>query len=325
MPRFTDRQMLTELLLESYALYRHVEYKSRIRTEILSIDDSEESTSESEDEEPPYRMSTTMVKCIQSIHAKRYLEKRVEIPKSSETLHIILTVYKMTHPDLFRSYLRISPQTFDALLIAIHDDPIFHNNSQNEQAPVAIQLAVALYRFGHFGNAASLVKVGVWAGIGWGTADLYTRRVMAAVCCDRFRKSAIRWPNDEEIQEASDWVASQSCPAWGAGYLMVDGTPAVLHCRPGFYGNSFYDRKQKYSLNVQIVNTPDLRIRDYAIGLPGSQHDSTAWKDTRVYSAHATLLREGDFIWGDSAYPISSWVCAPYKASVVLNLQFVKH
>jgi hypothetical protein len=73
-------------------------------------------------------------------------------------------------------------------LSKISDDPIFFNNSNNPQMPVEDQLAIALYRFGHEGNAASLQSVANWAGVGKGTITLCTRCVMVAVPKDRLRQ-----------------------------------------------------------------------------------------------------------------------------------------
>ncbi|KAI5884959.1 uncharacterized protein SCHCODRAFT_01110332, partial [Schizophyllum commune H4-8] len=36
------------------------------------------------------------------------------------------------------------------------------------------------------------------------------------------------------------------------GWLTVDGTLVPLYCRPGHFGNTFYNRKSNYSLNVQV-------------------------------------------------------------------------
>jgi DDE superfamily endonuclease len=66
-------------------------------------------------------------------------------------------------------------------------------------------------------------------------------------------------------------------------------------------------------LKLQLVSTPDLHIIDYGVGLPGSQHDATAWAATRVPQEHDVLLEEGEFVWGDSAYPLKKWCQAPYK------------
>jgi hypothetical protein len=110
---------------------------------------------------------------------------------------------------------------------------------------------------------------------------------------------------------------------------MVDGTLVPLFMRPGFFGNTWFDRKSNYSMNVQvcgsdnyyhiltywfqIISTPDLQIIDYGVGLPGSQHDSTAWVETRIPIEHERLLGHDEWAWGDSAYPLKKWCQAPYK------------
>ncbi|KAF8590622.1 hypothetical protein K439DRAFT_1329778, partial [Ramaria rubella] len=215
------------------------------------------------------------------------------------------------------SLLRILPSTFDALLSKIEHHPVFQNNSDNQQIPVISQLAVVLYRFGHFGNAASMQKVGPWAGLRYGTVDKCTQRVMKAVCDESFRRVVMRWLNEHQKEEASRWVESQSCPGWCGGWLMVNGTLVPLFSRPGFYGNSWYDRKSNYSLNVQLISMPDLRIINYGVGLPGSQHDATVWKGTRIPREHDTLLGRDEWVWADTAYPLQRWCQAPYKKYVL--------
>ncbi|KIJ47696.1 hypothetical protein M422DRAFT_248702 [Sphaerobolus stellatus SS14] len=64
---------------------------------------------------------------------------------------------------------------------------------------------------------------------------------------------------------------------------------------------------------LKIINTPDLRIIDYGVGLPGSQHDATAWKQTRIPQEHGVLLEKGEWVWADTAYPLQPWCQAPYK------------
>jgi len=70
----------------------------------------------------------------------------------------------------------------------------------------ASQLAIALYRFGHFGNAASALKVALWAGIGYGTVDRITKCVMVAICREEFRHAALHWPDGREKEAAKEWV-----------------------------------------------------------------------------------------------------------------------
>jgi hypothetical protein len=67
----------------------------------------------------------------------------------------------------------------------------------------------------------------------------------------------------------------------------------------------------------KIVSTPDLRIVDYSVGLPGSQHDATAFAETRIYKEREVLLGEDEWMWADTAYPLHGWCQAPYKVYVL--------
>ncbi|THU89738.1 hypothetical protein K435DRAFT_865005 [Dendrothele bispora CBS 962.96] len=107
----------------------------------------------------------------------RYEVEREPIDKPPVAFlqHLLLRL-KHGHPDLFWHDLCVTPQTFDSLVAAIEDDEVFMSRSElSPQAPVEEQLAVALYRFGHDGNASGLQSVANWSGLGKGTVHLYTR------------------------------------------------------------------------------------------------------------------------------------------------------
>lgn len=65
-----------------------------------------------------------------------------------------------------------------------------------------------------------------------------------------------------------------------------------------------------------------MRIFDIVVGLPGSVHDASAWKMSAIYRNNEAYLAPGEWIWADSAYPISDWVVAPYKMYVLLFYSF---
>lgn len=92
---------------------------------------------------------------IMKMYSTRYEEPR-DVPRSRPPpqIHHCLEVTKAENPEEFREILRVTPLTFDKLVEKIENDPIFFNNSNNPQLPVEQQLAIALYRFGHDGNAA---------------------------------------------------------------------------------------------------------------------------------------------------------------------------
>ncbi|EEB95596.1 hypothetical protein MPER_05407, partial [Moniliophthora perniciosa FA553] len=182
-----------------------------------------------------------------------------------------LNVKKHHYPDSFREDLRVSPTTFDRLVDILQDDMVFRNDSSNEQLPVEQQVAVALYRFGHYGNAASLKKVAEWAGLGKGTVTKCTRRVMSAILQPSFKDRYVRMPTDEEKEEAKRWVAQASCEAWRDGWCLVDGTLIKLFARPHWYGESYYDRKCNYSLNSQGTQEAHMTRR---LGIHTTQADT---------------------------------------------------
>lgn len=69
----------------------------------------------------------------------------------------------------------------------------------------------------------------------------------------------------------------------------------------------------------QVVNLPDLTIVDFSYGHVGSTHDATAWRDTRLMNEQETLMEAGEFIWADSAYPVSSYTFTSIRQIAITN------
>lgn len=350
MPRISEHQWIEKILVEAFvidSLAREEDFLMHVDTDSSdsSSPDSSDSANDSDLSSKSDQMSDSsgwstesedllldhVIESLEVLYGKHYMEERRDIPKTPVNLSLLLSDWKDSFPDIFRSYTGLTPQCFDDLLHIIQDHPSFHNDSNNPQMDVDHQLAIALYHFRHYGNAASTMKVALWAGVGYGTVRNVTMRVMRACCDERFRMASMPWCNAEEIERAKAWVEACSCPAWRDGWLMVDGTLVPIYQRPHYFGNAYFDRKSNYSLNLQvcaptilfiniepafmlqIISTPDLHIVDYALGLPGSQHDATAWKETWFPHEHHWLLQGNDFVWADSAYPVRSWCQAPYK------------
>ncbi|KAF8145498.1 hypothetical protein K438DRAFT_1629966, partial [Mycena galopus ATCC 62051] len=120
----------------------------------------------------------------------------------------------------------------------ISDDAFFTNDLQNSQMPIENQLTITLFCVGRSGNAAGLQKVANWAGIGKGTVTLATRRVMTAVL-----QEAVCMPTSSE---------THSCKGWCNGWCLVDGSLVPLFDRWYWFGESYFDCKCNYSLNIQV-------------------------------------------------------------------------
>jgi hypothetical protein len=142
---------------------------------------------------------------------------------------------------------------FDCLVDHIKDNHIFHSNSFNQQAPVIIQLSIALYQFGHFDNASLVEQVAQWAGCSAGFVVKCTQHIIIALT--RLRDEAFR-VTEAMKAAAKAWVAFASCLAWRNGWCMADSILVPLS-EPGHHREAYYDHKDNYSLNV-LVSTEDL-------------------------------------------------------------------
>ncbi|KAF8294149.1 hypothetical protein DL93DRAFT_2127591 [Clavulina sp. PMI_390] len=278
--------------------------------------DAEPPDSDDDDEElASFRLYAlaifTSAATLEFIQNQRVLFPNPPVPKNSQLL-MLLNDFSANHSVRFRANLRMEPTTFDHILSLINDDPVFQNNSNITQIDPRYQLAIALYRFGHYGNAASVQQVAQWAGCSEGLVVLSTYRVMTALL--RLSEHAMASPTDAEIARSKAFVAKASCAAWRDGYCMVDGTLIPLAFKPGWFGPVFFDRKSNYSLNVQIVNLANYLIIDFVVGPCGSVHDASAFTHSAVHQDPNTFFRQGEWVWADSAYALLSWCAHQIRA-----------
>jgi hypothetical protein len=206
-----------------------------------------------EDNGPVWRgLGTCICNKINKQYAHQYQERCAPLSHPPPALPHILTIYKANHPDHFCHYLRVSPTTFDCILGAIEDNPVFVGH-HHDQMLVANQLGLVLYWLGHNSNAVSLANVAIWAGMGKGTVLLVTWHVLTALTRCTVLLNALHWPMQEEIEEAKQWVEDAlRCPEFCDGWCMVDGTLVPLYSQPHWYGKAYFDCKCNYSMSFQV-------------------------------------------------------------------------
>ncbi|KAG8756787.1 hypothetical protein FRC11_005002 [Ceratobasidium sp. 423] len=256
----TEHRAATELLVQAYFEQSIHEAQSSDLTSIinnllpkhiensdldlnLDLDDGSNlanslSNSNSEPDMPPHEpiqlggsaldSGQTLLEALILLHSSQYLNECIPILKSGDQLCMTLHKWHYSRPEIFWGNVWVDPTTFNALVHAIQDDPVFHNNSNNAQIPVEEQVTVALYHLGHYGNAVGIQAVGLWAGWGVGTVDLVTHRFFVTICQPTFFQVAVSWPSEDDQEKAHQWVEDQTCPDWCNGWLMVDGTLVVL-------------------------------------------------------------------------------------------------
>ncbi|KAG2342246.1 hypothetical protein BDR05DRAFT_1027075 [Suillus weaverae] len=225
----------------------------------------------------------------------------------------LLDHFTSHRPQLFQKKLCVSPEIFDDILNEISDDPIFHNQSNNPQLVITIQLAIFLNHAGHYGNAISSADVCQWAGVSIGSVTNCTNHLMIAL---------LFFPtlNSDDAGHSWKYVQDHTCPEWRNGILTADGSLINLCDKPGLYGETFYSRKSQYSLNCQVVlMIHNLAIVDYAISHTSSAHDAYAFQSTHIYHHHTTLFGDHHWIWADSAYLLEPW-CITLSRSLSMGL-----
>ncbi|KAE8988112.1 hypothetical protein PR002_g21859 [Phytophthora rubi] len=113
---------------------------------------------------------------LQLVESSRYLVDRERIDSCTQfNAEIFMASYPTSR---FRQRTRMDKSSFERVVNKIKDNPVFYNDSPCSQAPVWMQLAVALDRFGNYGSGASLSRSQELWGIGKGTVDDYTDRVV---------------------------------------------------------------------------------------------------------------------------------------------------
>ncbi|KAF8980234.1 hypothetical protein BDQ17DRAFT_1439032 [Cyathus striatus] len=138
MPHITEHQQHERALIEAFMVATVAEEEAQL----LNLSSSESSSSST------------------SSSAKEWSTSASDSSNSSIPFHIL---------DPLPDHIIHALEEF--LVMILQDHAIFQNNSSCEQMPVEQQVAITLYRFHHYGNAASAMKVALWAGVSYGTVQ----------------------------------------------------------------------------------------------------------------------------------------------------------
>lgn len=120
-----------------------------------------------------------------------------------------------------------------------------------------------------------------------------------------------------KLKELSSDFALDSDMVFNGCIGAIDGLAVRIKCPtevrdPGNY----FCRKNFYALNVQAICDRNKRCLWISPGHQGASHDSFAWSETKLYDLlqemKDNLKEHGLFFVGDSAYPMSAFLLAPY-------------
>ena len=214
---------------------------------------------------------------------------------------------------MFHRHFRFSKHGFEELLKMVA--PILtHPTRRGGGLDPAIQLQAGL---NHLAGRQFQRTTGLTYGASQNNARECLIRVVDAIIT--LKDHYIYMPNAREKKETSDFCFAKKGLrgfAWG-----IDGTHCFFVKEPkGLPANvdsqRFYSRKQRYSINVQVVGNEN-RICDIDCRWPGGTHDSNIY-----HFSEARQHMESQITYkcaGDSGYAISQIMVKPYTTAEALN------
>ena len=146
--------------------------------------------------------------------------------------------------------------------------------------------------------------------MGYGTADLYRRRVTTAI--RGLRSEYIQWPNGREREQISTAIKDKFDFPHCVG--IADGTLFPLAFEPHTEDAPDYSgRKYGYSLTVMIICDHQRRIGHYLAGYPGSAHDNRVFKATKMSMEPKKYFDPMQYLIGDSAFENQPFMVSAFK------------
>jgi hypothetical protein len=295
--------------------YKQKELQQLIESKLVENILDEDFTDSDEEE-----ISEIFILSLLALNEARYLEPRIyNVAKSQYWYNNILPSYNDIR---FKKIMRMLPENFKALVNNLIDHPIFQSNNAKQQAPVELQLAVFLRRLG---SKEDVFSVCSRYGIAEGTVLLFCKRIMKAIIS--LKKKYIKWPTEHAREFVHDGFKSIG----GIEDIIgaVDGTHFILQNAPQKDKYLYFTRKKRYALHCQGIVDHRGIFTSYDIGWPGSVHDAKVYRNSSFYSNRLSLIKDNDFLIGDSAYPLSPFLIKlfsnPNRNQAEFNRIFSSH
>ena len=214
---------------------------------------------------------------------------------------------------LSRVYGR-SPFTGDLInvihpTLRTHARPAFSHHRGGAQLNLELQLAITLFRLGHYGNACSVDAVADLFGVSVGAVIKSTRRVVKVLA--GAAPQHIRWPNAQRRAALSAFGAEKHGFEQCIG--ATDGTTFPLAYQPALQPWTYFDRKQRYSLNGLITCNWDRYITNVVLGCTGAAPDTFVQSTAEWHRRPNIFFTAGQFLLGDKGMLYSRYVIGPFK------------
>ncbi|GBG90090.1 hypothetical protein CBR_g50183 [Chara braunii] len=220
--------------------------------------------------------------------------------------------------DYYRDKLRMSRALFNQIVAACAAHVEKKVTHYRTPIPPEQVIAFALYRWA----SGETYESGTSAfGIGRAIGLQVVRDVTSALL--KAYSDAIKWPVGRRRAQILRGFREKGFPnCFGA----IDCTHIFIDKPSNAPSENYYDKKQKFSVQAQVVVVLDLRVIDVHVGYPGSVHNvrvlynSQLWRRVEqgeLFDAPSENLPHGvvtrGYLLGDNGYPVACpWIVQPY-------------
>ena len=219
---------------------------------------------------------------------------------------------------LWPNYFRVEKTSFDRICDLVREKMTKEETNMRRTIPLEKRVAIGLYRLA---SGDTFIRISYAFGIGTSTAHTICSEFEQALT--DIRDDHIHFPsNDLEISLEIDKFEEKYNFPQIAG--IVDGSHIPIRA-PFTNKVDYYNRKQIYSVNLQVIANADLEILHASVGYPGSIHDARVWRLSGLFfkAERGDILHSPSrdirgktvrpLIATDSAYPATSWLIKPYQ------------
>ena len=307
MPRSSKRAKVLKALKTIQSTRR----QNATLRELFNVENDEDSLDDEDWIEDNY--DSLVDAAVDEVEARRYLFRSKTYRDRNETFvwqDIISDNSVRFSESEFHVHFRMNRNSYHILLSLLEHKETFYTVSKGrKQLPIPLQLLIFLRRIGSEGTEASYTKLAVFFGIGAGTVSVVVRRVQNAFL--EHYDELVSWPSLEGKNLMKEQIkveyGFQNCIG------IIDGTIIILDEKPLKYGESYYCRKNCYSLNVQVVCNHECKIQYLYGGWPGSTHDNRAWRNCKLYTKRDEYFDDGEYLLSDSAYLTCRCIVQSFK------------
>ena len=177
---------------------------------------------------------------------------------------------------------------------------------RNHAIPATLQVFIALE---YYGKGSVLDTTSTIHGVSRATSCRVIRRVSREL--NRLRHTVIKFPvtaNQVRVAQRDFFAIAGFPQVVGA----VDGTHIGIHgCNYGPDEYIFINRKNRHSINVQLICDGNFRITNVVARWPGSTHDSRILQSSRIGQLFESGQLQG-ILLGDSGYALRPWLMTPF-------------